>query len=100
MVGHKVLSVEPFLCKEGYAVNFMKARPSSFRSRKTTVALELQWWLFPRAHLKPCLQTEQGSVVIDAAGRTRIRENSPFSGLARLRKLIAQCGPIFLACRG
>ncbi len=100
MVGHKVLSVEPFLCKEGRALNLMNARPSSFRSCKTTVALELQWLLFPRAHLKPCRRTEQGRVVEDAAGRTRIRENPPFSGLTRVRKLFAQCGPIYPASPG
>ena len=100
MVGHKVLSVEPFLFKEGCALNFMNARPSFFRSCKTTVALELQLCLFSRAQLKPCLQTEQGRVVEDAAGRTRIREDPPFSGLARVRKLFAQCGPIYPAGPG
>ena len=72
-----------FLCREEGALNCMKAPLSFFPSCKTTLALELRCWLFPRVLLKPFLQTKQGKVVEDAARRTGIRENLPFLAAQR-----------------
>ena len=100
MVGHKVLSGESHFVREEGALNCMKAPLSFFPSCKTTLALELRCWSFPRVLLKPFLQTEQGKVVEDAARRTGIRENLPFAGGAQERKPSSQCGPLYLTSPG
>ena len=84
----------PFCVRRG-CPQLHEGTPSFLRSCKTTLALELRCWLFPRVLLKPFLQTEQGKVVEDAARRTGIRENLPFSGRARVRKPSPQCGPLY-----
>ena len=78
----------------------MRAPFNFLRSCKTTLALELRCWLFPRFLLKPFLQTEQGKVVEDAARRTGILENLPLAGLAKVRKPPSRCGPHYQASPG